>query len=808
MRDGSRTTISEYRLHLDVDPEALRWEGAVEVDVGAGPARLELDAEDLDIRSVQENGETCSFDVDAERHRLGIPLRTEGTATVRLEFGGRVDPARMTGLYRCRHGEGYVLTTQCEPISARRIFPCVDRPDAKAPFRLTVRAPASLEVVSNTPPATIRSVDGHRLWSFAPTPPMSTYLLYLAMGAFDRVEASAGRVTVRVLTPPGRAASGQFAADAGARILRAYESYYDIPYPLPKLDMIAVSEHAFGAMENWGAMSFRDVRLLVEPSSASFARSDVFETVCHEIAHQWFGNLVTMANFSELWLNESFATFLEAKITDQLEPAYESFVDFIMRPWGMGAALQDDALTATHPVRNPIDRPEAISETTDAIAYGKGASLLRMLDAYLGDAEFRAGVTDYLKRFKFGNARTEDLWAALGAKTGTDVAAVIGPWIERPGHPLVRAELVPGGLHLTQERFSVTGPRDGPPWPIPLRLDVDGKLERLLFTTHERTVPLPAGATVHLNPGAVGFFRTRYDEALGARLLAALPGRPAADRWILLADLAALVTSGDVDWATYERAVRAIGVTRDRLIVEELVESLSDFADVLPAASPPGVLARWYLRELTDLIGLDRRADDPASIGITRERVLQARVRADPEFAREIATRFADWDRLDPDLRWAVAIARARTGGDAGYREIAERFARHPPEGESTRLEVGLAWSDEVARIQETLDLVRAGGLNRGHIFLVLRNTAMNPVGRPLVGPWLEENLPKLDQTFRGSGLLSLTLEGTIPLTGLGRAAATHRYFREHPYPEATRGIAKGLEQLEIHERLVARLAG
>jgi tricorn protease interacting factor F2/3 len=802
--DGS-PVIPEYRLELDVDFENTQWSGSVEFDLAPGLHRIELDAEDLDVRSVSCNDEQVRFDLDPRRHRLLIPLPSAGASTVRVEFRGKVDPQRLVGLYRCRHGKGWVLTTQCEPIGARRIFPCVDRPDRKARILLVARAPAELEVVSNTEPERVRVADRSREWTFAPTPPMATYLFYLAVGEFDRAEDRSGRVPVRVLTSPGRGATGRFAAEAGAKILAAYETYYNIPYPLSKLDMLAVAEHAFGAMENWGAMSFRDMRLLLEDSSASNARADVFETVCHEIGHQWFGNLVTMAWWDDIWLNESFATFLEAKITDRIAPEFDPFTDFVLHAWGMRAALDGDSLAATHPVRSTVTEPEEIGQITDEITYGKGASILRMLDHHLGEGPFRAGVTDYLDRFRYRNARTEDLWAALGRSSNSDVTSLVGPWIYRSGLPVIEAELLPSGLRLVQHRFSYHGWSDEPPWPIPLTLEVDGRREHFLFDTRERTVPAPEAATVHLNPGALGFYRVRYSPSLYERLLTDLPGRPSMDRWIVLNDLSTFVVSGDVDWATYARFVRGLGLTTDRVVVEQLVDDLTNAALGLPTVPEFQELTRPYLADVTELLGAERRLGEPAPNRILRERVLRARVRLDAAFARAFSERFVEWNHLDPDLRAAVAIARARTEGESGYREIRRALARPLPEAEALRLEVALAWSGEPTLVASTLDLVSAGAINRGHVWLVVSQAAVNPVGRPLVGPWLERNLPQLSHIYRGSSLLSLLLEQAIPFSGLGRLEETKAYFRDHPFPDGARGITKGLERLELAERLRSR---
>jgi tricorn protease interacting factor F2/3 len=798
-------TIDEYRLALDIDFEGLAWTGTVEFDLPAGREEVRLDAEDLEILSVMRNGGPGTFRHDPPAKQLVISFATPGVSNLRVDFAGKIASQRLTGLYRCRHGDGYVLTTQCEPIGARRIFPCVDRPDRKARIVLTVRAPTSLEVVSNAPVERTRDVRRRKEWVFAPTPPMATYLFYLAVGQFDRAEDRSGRVPIGVLTPPGRGRSGAFAAEAAQRILNAYETYYGIDYPLAKLDLVAVSEHAFGAMENWGAMSFRDIRLLVDARSSSFARSGVFETISHEIAHQWFGNLVTMAWWDDFWLNESFATFLEAKITDRIAPEFDAYCDLVLQTWGMRAALDADSLEATHPVRTPVEGSEEIGEVGDAITYGKGASVLRMLDTYLGETDFRAGVTDYLNRFRFRNARTGDLWDALGRSTKVPVSSLIGPWVDRPGLPVIHARLGPSGLELTQSRFAYRESRDEPPWPIPLVLDVDGRVDRFLFDTRERTVSVPASATVHLNPGAVGFYRVRYDPVLYDRLLRDLPGRPPMDRWIVLNDLAAFVLSGAVEWASYARFARSLGITSDRLVAEEVVDALTESALLRPSTGEVQEQARSFLADLTDRVGVERRPEEPPATGILREHTMFARAKVDAGFAQALSERFVAWDRLDPDLRGAVAIARARTEGPAGYHEIRRALERSPSEAETLRLEVALAWSGEPSLVASTLELVRSGTFNRGHVGIVVAHAASNPAGRSLVEPWLERHLPELREWFRGSPSLSTLLEHAIPYAGLGRAEATAAFYRDHPYPDAARGIAKGLERLDLFERFRAR---
>jgi tricorn protease interacting factor F2/3 len=801
---GEPPVIPEYRLRLEVDFGQLRWTGTVSFDLPPHTGPVALDSEGLSVSRVRAGEAPVEFRLDPAQRKLVLPSVRAGP--VAIDFSGAVAPDILLGLYRSRQGDGYILTSQGEPNGTLRIFPCLDRPDRKSRIVLTVRTGADLTVISNTTAEVSPEVDGQREWTFTATPSMSAYLFYLGIGRFDHVEDASGRVRFRVYTPPGRGESGRFALDAVRRILAGYEEYYGIPYPLPKLDLIAVAEASFGAMENWGAIAFRDERLLVDGSSPSFSRRDVFETISHEVAHQWFGNLVTMTRWSEIWLNESLAAFLETKISERVDPELDSRMDFFLRVAGTGAALEGDSLDATHPVRAPVDRPDEVSQIFDEISYGKGATVLAMLEAYLGEEAFRRGITDYLNRFAYANATTADLWESLSRAAGESVGPLVDPWLDRPGLPSIFARASARGIELSQHRFSYRGPVEAEPWPIPMVLDWGGRRERIRFDTPRRTVPGPADATVHLNPGAVGFYRVRYDDLLRERLLRALPDRPPADRWTFLEDLGAYLASGEVDWETYEGAVRALGRTSDRLVVEVLNGTLGALARFFPQSARVQDLARWFFSGQFERLGPARRPGEPATEGILRERISLGRARVDLGFARDLSEKFVEWSTVDPDLRPAVAISRARTEGAVGYRELRRALERDLPEGERHEIERALAWSSEPSLVLETLERASTGAVNRGVIHHVLQNAASNPAGRTVVWPWLTTHLSRLEVLFEGAGLLSLALETTVPIVGLGRGDEVREFFRTHPAPEGARGLAKGLERLAILERLGPRL--
>ncbi|MFY9716427.1 MAG: M1 family aminopeptidase [Thermoplasmata archaeon] len=807
MTGRANAAPNEYRLRLRVDFERLTFAGALEFDLVAGVSEAVLDSEGLAIERVVRDGAEIPFRVENDSATLSFDLRPEGSSRIAIDYTGSVSTRTLSGLYRSRHGDGYVLTAQCEPTGARAIFPCVDRPDRKARIALTVTTAPELEVIANTGAESTRETGGQREWTFGPTPPMATYLFYLGIGRFDRLEGRSAHTAIRVLTAPGRQEAGRFGLEAAARILDAFEEYYAIPYPLPKLDLIAIEEHAFGAMENWGAITFQATRLLVDPSSGSFTARDVVETISHEIAHQWFGNLVTMRWWTDIWLNESFAALMETKITDRLDPALDAQADFFLRVAGMSAAIDGDSLHSTHPVRSPVERAEQIGQIFDEISYGKGASVLAMLESYLGAEPFRAGIADYLRRYAHGNAETDDLWRSLERMSGEPIAAIAGPWIDRPGLPVVSARAGPNGVELSQRRFCYLGKEDAPPWPIPMVADVNGRRERLRLDAAHQRFPVEAGATVHLNPGAIGFYRVLYDPVLYDRLLRDLPHRPAPDRWIVLEDLAAFLASGDVEWATYARFAEVLGLASDRLTVESIGGTLVGYALAFPELPHVQRAARAFFTAQTDRLGLARLPGESAVDGILRDRISFGRARIDVEFAGTVAGHFDDWETVDPDVRLATAVGCARSGGRAGYRQLRSALERTTGDADRARLVRSLGWSAEPDLVRETLDFAISGGTNRSFLPALIVQAASNPAGRSVVWPWFAERVDTLADVFRGSGNLPLVLERAVPSMAIGRAEEVRAFFEGHPLPDGSRGIAKALERLQIFERLHRHLS-
>jgi tricorn protease interacting factor F2/3 len=800
--------VREYHLDLDLRHAEMTFSGSVEVVLESPVRQLRLNTVRLAVDCPVE-GARVEPHPELEETWVDLPRELE---RVPVRFRGRAAEKGLMGLYRSRYGTGHILTTQCEATGARELYPCIDRPDRKAALHLRLTIDTGLEAIFNTPARTSTEAAGKTTIVFEPTPAMSTYLTYLAVGRFDWKRGAPARVRVALAAPPGRADAGAFAVERASQILPALERYYGIPYPLPKLDLIAVPEFAFGAMENWGAISFREMRLLVDESTDPGQRRETLTTIAHEIAHQWFGNLVTMEWWTDIWLNESFATFMEEKIIDDLYPSAGALPDFLL-DWAT-PAMTGDSLPSSHPVSVPVKSPEEIGQIFDEISYGKGSSVLRMVEAFIGPAAFREGVTQYLRDHAYGNAASDDLWRALERAAARPLRPLLSAWLFRPGLPLVRARLDGGTLRLSQERFSLDGHHTPATWPIPLAIGRDGKVEHRLFEGASDSVPVGTEGPLHLNPSALGFYRVLYDGPLYERLREGFPQLPTVDRWVVLQDLLAFLLSGDVDRERVYEFVDASRDASDYLVVYELASQLSStspgrnptaFGALLGGDSAFRGHATGFLKAQLGRIGLAPTPGEPEENAVMRERVAGSLVPLDDGLARDLAGRFGSYRTLAPELKWPVALATAHLGSAREFDALVAAIEHAPDEGDANRLERALGRFRDPRLVEKALDLALTPSVNRAHLVGLVREAALNPVGRAATWTWLRTRLHGVEADYKGTSIIGDILHRALPYAALGHLEEARQELADHPFAEGGRGAAKGLFLLGLYERLLAR---
>ncbi len=575
-----------YGLGFDLDLEAWTFRGSerIEMDLRRPRRELYLHAVDLEVsRAVargagREVAPGLQWDKEAEVVILRFPEELPGGAwTLELEFKGPIRPD-LKAIYRSTRGEERYAVTQLAPADARRAFPCFDEPEFKARFALELTAPAGLQAVANMRPLARRELGGGRTrWRFAETPPLSCYLLAFAVGPFEGtavVRTNTG-IPVRVWLPAGLAADGVYARDAHREAIEWLESYTGIPYPYDKVEGLGIPDFSAGAMENPGAVTYRLHVLAANPAKASTAvLKQTHEYVAHELTHMWWGDLATLAWWDDIWLNEAFATFVGHKANAALRPRWRFWRDFLHRA---RSAFSLDALASTHPISMPARSAEQAWQRFDAISYEKGASVLRMLEAYLGEETFRRGVRLYLERFREANATAADFWGALDEASGADATRLASAWITESGHPLVDLRLASEGrLGLRQRRFFADpqAPDTGQRWPIPLVLRTGAGEVRSLFDSAEGAVDVAPGTWAFPNSRATGFYRYALDRSLRDRLLPHVPELDAEERLGLIDNDWALLRAGVIRADDYVAVVRALEREDDRVVLTTLHEQL------------------------------------------------------------------------------------------------------------------------------------------------------------------------------------------------------------------------------------------
>src|SRR6266508_2844455 len=703
------TTVVPRRYDLRLEPDlataTFAGEAVITVDVETTLTEIVLNAAELQIQSasVARNGGvpihgSITLDEAAERARLVFPAAiAPGEWRLMLRFTGVLND-RLHGFYRSTYKDAAgqphtIAATQFEATDARRGFPCWDEPAFKAVFGVTLVVPEHLAAVSNT--AVVRDEplgNGRKAIAFADTIRMSTYLVAFVVGELEATDpVMVGRTPLKVWCVPGKKQLARFALAIGAFALDFFEGYYGLPYPGDKVDLLAIPDFAAGAMENLGAITFRENALLVDEAAASHSELErIADVVAHEVAHMWFGDLVTMTWWNGLWLNEAFATFMELLAVDAWKPEWKRWVTFGV---SRAAAMAIDGLEATRPIEFEVRAARDCEAMFDLLTYEKGASVLCMLEQYVGPDVFRDGVRLYLERHRFANAETTDLWKALGEAARQPIPEVMDGWIFHPGYPLGSVETDGPGLRLSQRRFTyLEGGPDGQ-WRIPILLRASVKRgiveKHLLLEDRELAVPLPAAADwVVVNAGGPGFYRVRYAAPLLKKLLGALARVTPIDRFNLISDCFALTQSGAVSAPEYLELTARFTAETDRNVWTVLIASFAYVDRVIGSELRPGLaaLVRHRVAPAVERLGWEPQPGEGELERQLRGDLLRVlgTLGDDPatqERARELYARHRkDELVVDPNVLPALIAIVAWTGGEEEYAWFLDRFksARTP----------------------------------------------------------------------------------------------------------------------------------
>ncbi|KAL2070703.1 hypothetical protein VTL71DRAFT_13729 [Oculimacula yallundae] len=660
----------------------------------------------LEHTKTQQTFKTTGISYDAPRQRatisFGEDIPASEKALIAIKFEGTINND-MAGFYRSKYkptttpaasvpkdGEDHVMfSTQFESCDARRAFPCFDEPNLKATFDVEIEVPEDQVALSNMPEKeTKKTRDGYKVVSFEKSPVMSTYLLAWAIGDFEYIEDFTKRkyngkhLPVRIYTTRGLKEQAQFALDHSPQIIDYYSEIFGVDYPLPKCDLIAVHEFSHGAMENWGLITYRTTALLFdEKTSDPKYKNRVAEVVAHELAHQWFGNLVTMDWWNELWLNEGFATWVSWLATDHIHPDWHVWPQFVSE--GMQGAFALDSLRSSHPIDVPVKDALDVDQVFDKISYLKGCSVIRMLAAHLGQDVFLKGVGDYLRAHAFGNATTNDLWSAVSKASGQNVSALIDPWILKIGYPILTVTEEPGQIGIKQNRYLSTGDLkpedDDTTWWIPLGLEgkIGGDAQALNFIKKEDIIRDVDETFYKINKDTTGFYRTNYPPVRLAKLGTQIERLSLSDKIGLVADSGALAYSGEGSTAGLLSFVEGFQSEENYLVWSQILGSLDTVQSVFADDEAVTVgLKKFVLKLVTpavERVGWESSGDDFLTGQLRARLILTAGMNGHEKVIAEAKRRFElyasgkDKSAIHPNLRAAVYALVVRYGGKSEF---------------------------------------------------------------------------------------------------------------------------------------------
>ncbi|MCW6160221.1 MAG: M1 family metallopeptidase [Candidatus Micrarchaeales archaeon] len=832
---GDIVRPSNYNLVIEPDMDNFTYVAHERISVKARKRTkiIKLNSKGLAIKSVvvkkgkmEQQGD---FSLDEKNEELTIRVKEAvmGDAEVVIEFSGTCGD-KLEGFYRSKYTangkDHYILTSQFEAPSARAAFPCFDEPEFKATYDLTLVIDKGLDAISNMPVKSEKKFDAKRKQvTFQKTPLMSSYLLYLGVGKYDYLEDNNGRVKLRVVTTPGKKKYAQMALQFARKILDAEEQYFGIKFPLPKLDLIAIPDFSAGAMENWGAITFRETYLLGdEKLTAVVVKMHIIEVIAHEMVHQWFGDLVTMKWWDDIWLNESFATFMASRISDEVFPEYKMMVNYYRDT--VATALSDDALKSTHPINLVVNTPGEISSAFDHVSYDKGGSVLFMLEDYVGREIFRKGLQKYLKKNAYNNATKFDLWNSIqdaAKEQGLDlpVSEVMSDWVDQPGYPIISLSenKEEGGYLVEQKRFTLLDFDTPEEWRIPVHYKSEMNEKRILLDDKRFTIK-DGSQWIKLNYGQCGLYRVRYEQEMLDRIGRLIMEKRLGDidAWGVDNDLFALARSGRIPAKRYVDFVKSymmdcaypanVSVSGHLSFIYMMTEGLPyhESARLACIEFNKGILSKlgWEKKENESMLDIRTRAMAISSLGFADDR--ETVEKANAMFNAFVAGK----GEIDTNLKAAIYGIVARSSGS---NELFDRFLKMykeqplPEEKIKALQSIGLMTNPELmVRALET-SLMQDKVRLQDSIILI-NSVGSNIKARAILLQWMKKNWKRLMSTYESAGrMLVYALDDLEVYADRQSRKEIDTFFRkkENMRDDIKRELEQVLEKIDANVQFV-----
>ena len=816
-----------YKLTFEPDLKKFTFDGLESISINCKKSvnLITMNCAELKIKScIVKSGQKIIVStpkINEKKEELQIKLgeKIRGLCTIDLEFEGILND-RLLGFYRSKYQQNgkskYLATTQFEAADARRAFPCWDEPEAKATFEISIIADKKFTAISNMPIKTKKKTGNKTTYNFQKTPLVSTYLIYLGVGEFEYLTGKAGKIQIRVVTTKGNTSKGKFSLELGKKLLTSYEKYFGIKFPLPKLDLIAVPDFAAGAMENWGAITFRETILLYDPKTSSTrTKQFIAEVISHEIAHMWFGNLVTMKWWNDLWLNESFATFMATKFVDKFYPEWDLWNQFVED--AMNVAMGLDSLKTTHPIDVKVNSPAEIREIFDAISYDKGGCVLRMLENYVGEPNFQKGLKKYLSDFKYKNAKGQDLWDAIGKASGMPVTTMINTWLKQPGFPLVEINQDGNNLKIKQKRYLLESDKKFSKglWSIPLSLGLEKETSKTLFSKKSMSVKLPKNTIGFVaNYGRKGFYRVKYDEGilLDLKMLVDQKRIPPIDRWAIQNDLFSLCVSGDEQVRNYldfsdayfdeDSYLASVNVAHNlaslyfRAFDEKFIEEIRSYTIN-------------YFRKILSNLGWEPQKSDKHTDALLRTFTIAVLGKMNDDSVTDEAIRkyqkfLKSPSSLSPDLIETICSIAAWNGNSKTFAELKKLYTNAKTMEEKLRFLGAMCGFQDKKLLVKTLNFSQTPEVRSQNMQLPIMKVAGNPYGEKVLWPWLKKNWKNINKKVgHGNPLFNRIVASITGVADDSMENEIKLFFKNNPTPGTERTQSQTLERIRINSKFL-----
>ena len=831
---------TEYSVRFvpNVDKFTFTGRETVKLSVHNPVHQLVLNALGLKVTDASVDGKALpqsAIKTDEKNELLTLVLPSQvaaGDHTLALSFSGKINQQGQ-GLFYMRYQEQgtgakkIALGTQFEATDARRLFPCWDEPSFRARFQLTAVVPENWLAVSNMPIESEKKVSDGKEVRFAATPSMSSYLNVFVAGELDLIESRSGPTQLRVIATKGKAEMGRYALEATAQILQYYNDYFGVAYPLPKLDQIAIPGGFGGAMENWGGITYYELGLLFEPEKSSAAtRQGIYEVIAHETAHQWFGDLVTMAWWDNLWLNEGFASWMGSKCTAHFNPQWEVWLEKNIprdptRRTGISKELEmeGDARSTTHAIQQPIANEAEASSAFDDITYRKGQAFLLMLESFLGEDVFRDGIRRYMAAHKYSNSTTADLWSALSEASGKPVGAIAAGWTEQPGFPVVRVKRDGEDVSLTQERFTIHFPKaPALQWKIPLTYFVlgDAKLRSRLMTDKiDNLQGIPADRALKVNAEGAGNYRVEYDEPSWKLLLDALPKLSVADRVNLLGDAWAFVQANRAPLPSYFDLIERLPAGVE-LAEREQIINVFDYINRLLIGNPTRgrfqSYARLILRPTFDQLGWEPKKDETPRAALLRASLIDALGDLDDQEivvgCRERFQKYiVDPASVAPDLRPSIFRIVGRYTDDATWNKLHELGLKTTSTEEKLNYYDALAAARDPKLAAQTLQISLTDELPTSRAVFLVAKVARDSEHPDLAWNFAKANMKALLAKTDALGINRYAPSLFTFFSEESRADELKAYAKTNLPAASAKEVAKAVDEVEFRAEFKRRLA-